>query len=134
MELIEGGDVRGWLLPGMRDTTTGEKKPLLLKRKMEIARDTARGMHVLHTQKPAILYVCRCGCSTLLLYGDLCPHSHLDLKPANLVIDRYGTVKIAGRTLICIQRREDAVDYLLPLPPKIPKKNRFWIGARIHRE
>lgn len=55
MELIEGGDVRGWLQQGKRNSTTGEKKILPLKRKMEIARDCANGMTVLHSQRPPIL-------------------------------------------------------------------------------
>ena len=71
MELIEGGDVRGWLLPGMRDATTGEKKPLPLKRKMEIARDTARGMHVLHTETchPVRVFVVVPCCCVMVTYS-----------------------------------------------------------------
>ena len=46
-----------------------------LKRKMLIAKETAQGMNYLHMSEPAIL--------------------HLDLKPANLLIDENWTVKVA---------------------------------------
>lgn len=50
-------------------------RPITLLQALTMARDTALGMNWLHSRNPCLL--------------------HLDLKPANLLIDEHGTVKVA---------------------------------------
>jgi serine/threonine protein kinase len=50
-------------------------RPISLLQALIMARDTALGMNWLHSRNPCLL--------------------HLDLKPANLLIDEHGTVKVA---------------------------------------
>jgi serine/threonine protein kinase len=51
------------------------QRPITLLQALTMARDTALGMNWLHSRNPCLL--------------------HLDLKPANLLIDEHGTVKVA---------------------------------------
>jgi len=74
----------------------GEPSKISIKRKFTFAKETAQGMNWLHQIEPAFL--------------------HLDLKPANLLVDENWIVKVSDFGLSRMKNAETSVDGLVGSP------------------